>query len=146
MSVAEQNVIAPPTHEQPSKGFRVGSWVVTGLFSAMMAWSGVLYVSGHPHFVEAMAELGYPRYFTTMLGTAKLMGVAALVAPPKLLPKTLREWAYAGFTFDLLAAIISYLAIGASAHVTPPAFALVLVLASYFMRRRLTGDAARGRV
>jgi hypothetical protein len=58
MSVAEQNVIAPLTHEQPSKGFRVGSRVVTGLFSAMMAWSGVLYVSGHPHFVEAMAELG----------------------------------------------------------------------------------------
>jgi hypothetical protein len=57
----------------------------------MMAWSGAMYVVGDPHFVEAMAELGYPRYFMTMLGAAKLMGVAALVAPPKLLPKTLRN-------------------------------------------------------
>jgi hypothetical protein len=142
MTVAEQNVIAPPTQERPSRGFGIGSWIVTGLFSAMMVWSGAMYVVGDPHFVEAMAELGYPRYFMTMLGAAKLMGVAALVAPPKLLPKTLREWAYAGFTFDLLAAIISYLAIGAGSHVPPPAFALVLLLASYFMRRRVNEDAS----
>ena len=142
MSIAEQNVIAPSSHVRPSKGLRIGAWVVTGLFSAMMTWSGVMYVIGDPHFVEAMAQLGYPRYFMTMLGVAKLMGVAALVAPPKLLPRTLREWAYAGFTFDLVAAIVSYLAIGAGSHVPPPAFALVLVLASYFMRRRVNEDAA----
>jgi hypothetical protein len=141
MSVAEQNVIAPPTQERPSRGFRIGSWVVTGLFSAMMAWSGAMYIIGSPHFIEAMAELGYPRYFMTMLGAAKLLGVAALLAPTKLLPKTLREWAYAGFTFDLLAAIISYLAIGERSHVPPPIFALVLALASYFMRRRVAEDA-----
>jgi hypothetical protein len=42
----------------------------------------------------------------------------------------LREWAYAGFTFDLVAAIISCLA-GGRSHVPPPAFALALVLAPY---------------
>jgi hypothetical protein len=146
MSVAEQNLIAPSTQERQPRGFRIASWVVTGLFAAMMAWSGAQYISGDPHFVQAMAELGYPRYFMTMLGVAKLMGVAALVAPPKLLPKALREWAYAGFTFDLVAASISYLAIGSSSHVPPPAFALVLLLASYLMRRRVTEDAPRGRV
>jgi len=42
----------------------------------------------------AAARLGYPDYFLTMLGVAKLLSVVALLAP---VPRWLREWAYAGF-------------------------------------------------
>jgi len=54
---------------------------------------------------ESIAALGYPEYLMTILGTAKLLGVVALLIPG--LP-LLKEWAYAGFTFDLLGASASH--------------------------------------
>jgi uncharacterized membrane protein len=79
--------------------------------------------------MEVFHRLGYPDYFASMLGTAQLLGVVAILVP---VPRTLREWAYAGLTFDVTAAIISLLAIGTPiSHVTIPVIALVVVLTSY---------------
>jgi len=50
----------------------------------------------------------------------------------------LREWAYAGFTFVLVAALLSHRLSGDGvARAAPAAFTLGLLLASYFMRRRV---------
>jgi hypothetical protein len=85
--------------------------------------------------VTIFRHLGYPDYFRQLLGVAKLLGVAALVAP---MPNpTLREWAYAGFAFTCIGAAVSHVmsgdpigkAIGSS-------LALALLLTSYFLRRR----------
>jgi uncharacterized membrane protein YphA (DoxX/SURF4 family) len=57
-------------------------------------------------FVEDLQRLGYPEYLLTILGIAKLLGVAALLYPG--MPR-LKEWAYAGFAFDLGGATISQL-------------------------------------
>jgi hypothetical protein len=84
-------------------------------------------------------------YFATLLSTWKLLGVIAIVAPG--FPR-LKEWAYAGFVFDLTGAAISQAAVGHGAIeiITPLAF-LGLVLASWALRpesRRLpspTNDA-----
>lgn len=54
---------------------------------------------------EAIAALGYPSYLMTILGVAKLLGVIALLTPG--LP-LLKEWAYAGFAFDMLGASASH--------------------------------------
>jgi hypothetical protein len=68
-----------------------------------------------------------------MLGTAQLIGVVAILAP---VPRAIREWAYAGLTFDVIAAIISLLAIGTPTwQVSIPVVALVLVLTSYITGR-----------
>jgi hypothetical protein len=56
-----------------------------------------------------MAELGYPAYFVTILGIAKLLGGTAILAPR--FPR-LKEWAYAGIAFDLLGASASHAAVG----------------------------------
>jgi hypothetical protein len=48
-----------------------------------------------------LAHLGYPSYLLAILGTAKLLGAPALLQ--NRFP-TLREWAYAGFAFDLIGA------------------------------------------
>jgi hypothetical protein len=113
---------------------RIGAWVSTGLFAALMSLSGVLYLAGARPVVEAMAALGYPPYFVRMLGAAKLLGAVALVAPRA---STLREWAYAGFTFDLVAAVISHMATGGASHAPPPLFVLAVLATSYVLRRRL---------
>jgi hypothetical protein len=121
------------------KAIRIGAWVSTGLFCAVMSLSGVLFLAGARPVVEAMAALGYPPYFARMLGAAKLLGVAALVAPRA---STLREWAYAGFAFDLVAAVISHLATGGASHAPPPLLILGVLATSYVLRRRLAQASA----
>src|SRR5262249_26100993 len=115
-----------------SKGLTTASWVVTGLFAAMMTLSGVAYVVGFRALAASMRELGYPDYFPGLLGVAKLLGVAGILLPG--MPR-LREWAYAGFTFELVAAIASHLITGTAAHVPPAVFALALMSTSYILRR-----------
>lgn len=68
------------------------------------------------------------------MGIAQLLGVVALFAP---VPRTLREWAYAGFTFDIGAAILSILSVGDPlSHVILPLYALTMLQLSYFAWRR----------
>lgn len=112
---------------------QVGAAVTTGLFAVMLAISGVLYVVGPAPIVAAIHRLGYPDYFRQLLGVAKIAGAAALVLPSL---RTLREWAYAGFTFNLIAAISSHVLSGDGAHAAPAVFALALLAASYSLRRR----------
>ena len=56
--------------------------------------------------MEGIKHLGYPEYFGTALVTFKIMGVLALVIPQ--IPKRVKEWAYAGFTFNFIFATISH--------------------------------------
>jgi hypothetical protein len=115
------------------------AWIPTGIFSVLMGFSGVMYVAHAPFAVAAFHELGYPTYFMTMLGLAKILGVVALVVPRF---PTLREWAYAGFTFDLVAAAISHAASDGPAKAIPPLVALGAMFASYFLRRRAASEAS----
>ena len=89
---------------------KIDYWVSIGLFSLMMTGSGMGFLSGSEQMVENLRLLGYPDYFRTPLGVAKLLGVVALLAPGA--PVLLREWAYAGFAIMMVAAAISHLASG----------------------------------
>src|SRR5262245_26089694 len=100
---------APLRFEQAARGFPLAAWITTGAFAAMMLASGTLYLIGPRPILEMLRPLGYPLYFVKLLGVAKVVGAVALLAPVR---PTLREWAYAGFAFDLLAAVASHIAIG----------------------------------
>src|SRR6267378_6020824 len=113
---------ARPVTANRTNRVRVGAAVTTGLFALMMAVAGVLYLVGPPPIVAAIHTLGYPDYLRQLLGIAKLLGAAALIAPGL---RTLREWAYAGFTFDLVGAIASHILSGEPiAQAGPAVFAL----------------------
>ena len=117
-------------------------WVTTGLFCAVLGFSGCAHVTHIDSMVEAMTRLGYPGYFMTIIGLAKLCGVIALLVPARPL---LKEWAYAGFAFNLLGATASHAFSGD--HLTEtvrPAAILLIGLASYLLRpaeRRLPAAA-----
>jgi hypothetical protein len=85
--------------------------------------------------VATITGLGYPVYFMKMLGVAKLLGVVAIVIGRF---ETLKEWAYAGFTFNLIAASVSHVASNDPAWkpVVPMVF-LALLMASYAAWKRL---------
>lgn len=88
--------------------------------------------------VDTMTHLGYPIYFLKILGTAKLLGVAALLYGR--FPR-LKEWAYAGFTFDLIGAFWSHLSSGDPIYVAiiPLGFLLVLAISYWSWNKTRTG-------
>lgn len=111
----------------------IAHWIATGTFAALIAVSGAAFLVGAAPVVQGFRRLGYPAYFTPLLGVAKLLGVAALLAPRA---RVLREWAYAGFTFLLIGAISSHtLGKDGVAHALPALLCLGLLLASYATRR-----------
>ena len=131
---------ARPMTANGTNGVRVGAAVTTGLFALMMAIAGVLYLVGPPPIVAAIRNLGYPDYLRLLLGIAKLLGAAALIVPGM---RRLREWAYAGFTFDLIGAIASHTLSGEPiAQAAPAVFALALLVVSYSLRRRLVSASS----
>ena len=71
-------------------------WVITGLLAPLSVFAAFTYLSGSPQAVQGFAHVGYPQQLRIILGIAKLLRGITLVAPG--LP-TLKEWAYAGFTF-----------------------------------------------
>jgi uncharacterized membrane protein YphA (DoxX/SURF4 family) len=122
-------------------------WIPTALFSLALTGSGLAAATHQAPMVAVFTHLGYPMYFMTLLGVAKLLGVATVLAPG--LPR-LKEWAYAGFTINLLSAAISHLASGDPAgNAVPPLVLLGLALASWHFRpasRTLQAPAAADRV
>ncbi|MEM7785165.1 MAG: DoxX family protein [Planctomycetota bacterium] len=107
-------------------------WIATGLFCLAMAGSGVANLVGVEQLKESIVGLGYPTYLMTILGTAKLAGVVALLLPKLAI---LKEWAYAGFTFDLLGASASHAFAGhAVPEIVVPAMILSIAFASYLLR------------
>jgi hypothetical protein len=110
----------------------IGYWISTGLFAFALGAAGVSDVLLTADMVAAMEALGYPLYFAQILGTWKVLGVLALVAPG--LPK-LKEWAYAGFFFNLTGAALSHLAVGHGvAGAAAPLILLAIAGASYALR------------
>jgi hypothetical protein len=110
----------------------LGYWLATALFCFAMTAGGTMNLIRAEMQKEAMAALGYPEYLMTILGVAKILGVIAL-----LIPKTplLKEWAYAGFTFDLLGAAASHAFNGdAVVEVIVPLAILAIAIASYFLQ------------
>ena len=124
---------------EASKSKRTGYWLVTGFFAVFMTLSAVAqdFPRG-PDLLKTIAHLGYPPYLPLMVGTAKLLGVAALLAPGFLI---LKEWAYAGFTILFLSAFVSHLASGDGPMAIAPLVALGILAGSYALRpaeRRIT--------
>ena len=123
----------------------VAFWTATIFGPASFVIGGVLNLSQSQQVAETMHHLGYPTYFALILGFWKLAGAIAIVAPG--FPR-LKEWAYAGFFFDLTAAAASRASVGDSAaDVIAPLVFLALVIASWALRpssRKLASPAERG--
>jgi len=104
-------------------------WTITGLMAALLLLSAVPDVLQIPGALMVFAHLGYPPYLLVFLGTAKLVGVLTILVPG--LPR-LKEWAFAGLTFDVTGALYSHLSVGDPPGAWAPAvIALTLVAGSY---------------
>ena len=85
-------------------------WIVTGLFCAMMLFSGIVNAMVTPESIQLITDhLHYPQYFVGYVGVAKVLGAIALLLPG--MPRV-KEWAYFGFFLDLFSAIYSMVQVG----------------------------------
>jgi len=111
---------------------RYGYWICTVLVALWLTPSGVLDLMRTPAVVRILGHLGYPAYVALILGAGKLLAVAAILYPRT---RLLREWAYAGITFDLLGAFVSHTAVHDPIAVrATPLVVLALMTGSYLLR------------
>jgi uncharacterized membrane protein YphA (DoxX/SURF4 family) len=106
----------------------IAYWVVTIFGPASFVIGGYLHLTRDPQVMATLAHLGYPAYFATIMGTWKLLGATAIVVPG--FPRV-KEWAYAGFFFDLTGAAATRAFVGdGAADIAAPLVFLGLVMAS----------------
>src|SRR6478609_10290859 len=109
-------------------------WMVTALFCLQLGFTAYAQLR-LPQVAAAFTHLGFPSYFRVELSLAKLLGIVLLLAP---VPARLKEWAYAGFAFDLGSALIAHRAVGDGPQAWGwAAGTAVLWALSYFFWRRL---------
>lgn len=82
-------------------------WIATAI---ILLWEGVMPLSTlifAPEYATVGTEpLGYPNYFAYALIICKVLGVSAISIPG--IGSKLKEWAYAGLTYNLIFASISH--------------------------------------
>ena len=109
----------------------IAYWVTTVFVAGNSAVAGVLDILRLQPFFGVLLHLGYPAYFSSILGVWKVLGALALLAPRS--PR-LKEWAYAGLFFDFTAATASHAAVGEVAQVVGPLSSIVFLAASWALR------------
>jgi DoxX-like family len=118
------------------KAKKISYWTTTALVAFFIGGGGAgqwIQYFQNPHGIVPV--LLYPLYFFAILGTWKILGAIAILAPG--FPR-LKEWAYAGIFFDLTGAAISCLAVGGYGaygfHVVAPLVICVLTMISWALR------------
>ena len=115
-------------------------WGTTSLVAIVPLLAAFAYLTAAPQAVENFRHVGYPQQLRVLLGIAKLAGAIVLLLPR--LP-TLKEWAYAGFTFMWIAASVAHYLAGDGALFLLPLALIGSLAVSYVTRpanRRLSAE------
>lgn len=111
-------------------------WVTTVIVAVLVGLTPIL-TWNSPDGKVIMEHLGYPEYFAPMLNIFKILGAIALLVPQ--IPGKIKEWAYAGFAFDFIAATVSLVVIdGPIGQSFIPLVFLVILAVSYIYRGKLS--------
>ncbi len=121
-----------------SRTVKVAYWIVTVLFALIMlldGFAGALRVEGGR---EALAYLGYPEYCLTILGFAKILGAISIL---QTVFRTIKEWAFAGFTITFIGAFASHAFVGSGIGLLIlPIVMLAIMFVSYFLWRKIESE------
>ncbi len=115
-------------------------WVATAI---LIIWEGLMPLGTilfAPEYVTAGTKpLGYPDYFAYTLIICKVLGVIAISYPKT--PAKLKEWAYAGLTFNLIYAFISHACVDKNiGFMLMPVAVLGVLAVSYYYNDRIRQD------
>lgn len=108
-------------------------WIATGILSIVIVYSAQMYFRNPEAIAGYFENLNYPRYLVYPLATAKILGLVAIWGN---FSKWLKEWAYAGFFFDITLAFTTHMV----AKDGGEAFSIVAFIAlmlSYFLGKKV---------
>ena len=116
---------------------KIAFWAATVF---IVLWEGLMPLGTlliAPQYINAGTKpLGYPDYFAYALIICKVLGVIAIAVPQ--VPGKLKEWAYAGLTFNLIFAFISHACVDKNAaFMFMPILVLGILAVSYFYQARI---------
>jgi DoxX-like family len=110
----------------------IAYWFCTVVIAFCIGSGGLAQVLRVPQTVEGMTALGYPLHFIVLLGTWKVLGALAILAPGLRLVK---EWAYFGIFVDLSGAVVASAANGGAAfHIIAPLVLIGILVTSWALR------------
>ncbi len=117
-------------------------WIATAI---ILLWEGVMPLSTMlftPEYVNVGTKpLGYPDYFAYTLIICKVLGVIAIAYPKT--PVKLKEWAYAGFAYNLIFAFISHAYVDQNiGFMLMPLIVLAILAVSYVYNGKLSAMKA----
>ena len=118
------------------KKFKILYWTSTILIFLMDGLMPAL--TSHTELArQGISHLGYPDYFRVMLTCFKVTGALILLLP--FFKGKLKEWAYAGFTFNFICAAVSHTIVdGFGGQTIFPLVVLSILAISYFSYQKLT--------
>ena len=117
------------------KTIKVTYWVLNIIFCLFHVGDAYGGLSKAQAGVDAMNAMGYPIYLMGFLAVLKLLGLIALLQNKY---KTIKEWAFAGFSCTLIGATVSHICVSDPVmFIVMPIVLLVLLFALYYFWRRM---------
>jgi hypothetical protein len=92
-------------------------WIATGLFCLLFTGSILLTFGDLQGSYDEFQRLGFPLWTVYFLGIAKILGLVAILSNKS---QTLKDFAFAGFLYDLLLA--------SGAHIAQPEIQVLLAV------------------
>lgn len=86
------------------KARKITYWVTTGLLTVIVLTYVGNSILNYEMFSKRFAALDYPTYIIYPLTIAKILGLIAIWSNKS---KTFKEWAYAGFFFNFILAMLA---------------------------------------
>jgi len=111
-------------------------WIFTGIIFAFDSLIPAL-TSNTQVAIDGIHRLGFPDYFRVELTVFKVLGGLALVLP--MVPRRLKEWAYAGFAINFISAsIANWVVYGFGAFAVLPLVLVVMLVVSYVTYNKIS--------
>jgi hypothetical protein len=111
-------------------------WIFTGIIFAFDSLIPA-FTSNTQVAVDAIHHLGFPDYFRVELTVFKVLGGLALILP--IVPRRIKEWAYAGFAINFISACVANWAVyGFGAFAALPLVLLAMLIVSYVTYNKIS--------
>ena len=108
-------------------------YLATAVLTLIMCYSAYMYIAKHEAISNYFEAFNYPTYLVYPLAIAKLLGLIAIWGN---FSKWLKEWAYAGFFFDVSLAITAHLVAKDGGQMFA-LVALIALLISYLLGKKV---------
>lgn len=114
---------------------------LTVLISVFFTLSGYLEITKNAATYPKTLSMGYPPYFITTLGIAKITGAIVFLIPSF---RRLKEWVFAAFTIDVIFAFVSGYMIHSYSDCLKAAVTFIILMFTYRLYIRIEKNNSRG--